>query len=126
MQMPKQMDVIVIDAEPHSGKEYGEHNPTIGNTRRHMVVMSDSGYNEATGMVLAMPITTSPKYKNKPEYYPILIMGGEETGVKGYVVGWQLQNFDYRTRNGKVVNKITAKQYKELLSYVEDMLGIES
>lgn len=121
--IPSKGDVIIVDSEPHSGKKYGGHDKSTGNIRRHMVIMSSTSYNQATGMVLAMPITTSDKYKNNPMYYPLLIMGGN-SGVKGYVALWQLQNFDFISRNGKIINQITKKHYNDLLPYVKDMLDI--
>ena len=124
MKFPQQRDVVVIDAEPHSGKEYGGHAANTGNVRRHMVVMSSGSYTRATGMILAMPITTSPRYRSNPRYLPILLMGGSYDGVKGYIALWQLQNFDYVSRNGEVVNRINDKTYKELVPYVKDMLGL--
>jgi len=122
--VPLKGDIIVIDAEPHSGREYGGHESKTGNVRRHMVVMSGDKYNKATGMILAMPITTSDRYKGNPQYYQLLIMGGN-VGVKGYVALWQLQNFDFESRNGIIINRISQRQYSDLLPFVKDMLDIE-
>ncbi|WEV37471.1 type II toxin-antitoxin system PemK/MazF family toxin [Lactobacillus sp. ESL0677] len=124
MQLPRQKDIIVIEAEPHSGKEYGGHSPQDHNIRRHMVVMSSDEYTAATGMVLVMPITTSERYRNNPHYLPILLPGGSTNGVKGYIALWQLQNYDFKSRNGKVVNSINERTYDRLLFFVKDMLGI--
>ncbi|WP_367297432.1 type II toxin-antitoxin system PemK/MazF family toxin [Loigolactobacillus coryniformis] len=124
MRLPEQKDIVVIDAEPHSGREYGGHEPQTGNVRRHMVVMSSSSYTRATGMILAMPITTALKYTNNPRYLPILLTGGNKSGVKGFIALWQLQNFDFRSRNGEIVNRISDRTYKDLLPYVKDMLGL--
>ena len=123
MIFPKRRDIVIVDAEPHSGIEYGGHSAEIGNIRRHMVVVSSDEYNQSTGMMLAMPITTSDRYQNNSKYYPILISGGK-SGVKGYIVLWQLQNFDFKARNGVIINKISQKQYNDLLPYIKDMLGI--
>lgn len=124
MRLPEQKDVVVVDAEPHLGREYDGHSASTGNVRRHMVVMSSSSYTRATGMFFAMPITTSLRYTNNPRYLPILLAGGHRDGVKGVVALWQLQNFDFVSRNGEVVNHITDKTYKELVPYVRDMLGL--
>ncbi|MDV7758001.1 type II toxin-antitoxin system PemK/MazF family toxin [Liquorilactobacillus mali] len=124
MRFPEQKDIVIVDAEPHSGREYGGHAPQTGNVRRHMVVMNSDSYTRATGMILAMPITTSSRYKSNPRYLPILLAGGYKDGVKGYIALWQLQNFDYVSRNGEIVNQISDKTYKELLPYVKDMLGL--
>ena len=125
MQFPKKGDVIIADAEPHSGHEMGGHDPRKGNIRRHYVVMSTNEYNEATHMFIGMPITTSNKYENNPRYLPILINGNANTGVKGYIVLWQLQNFDFESRNGKIINHVDRKLLDSLQRYVDDMVGKE-
>lgn len=122
MQFPQKGDVIIADAEPHSGHEMDGHNPQNGNIRRHYVVMSTTAYNKATHMFIGMPITTA-NYANNPRYLPILINGTHGTGVKGYVVLWQLQNFDFEARNGRIVNHISAKELHTLQRYVDDMVG---
>lgn len=124
MEFPKKGDVIVADAEPHAGHEMGGHNPKKGNIRRHYVVMSTAAYNEATHMFIGMPITTAD-YAGNPRYLPILINGSNNNGVKGYVVLWQLQNFDFSARNGMVVNHVSARTLKTLQRYVNDMVGRE-
>ncbi|KRL87868.1 type II toxin-antitoxin system PemK/MazF family toxin [Lactobacillus kalixensis] len=123
MIFPKKGDVIVADAEPHSGHEMGGHDPKTKNIRRHYVVMSTDEYNEATHMFIGMPITTSSKYENNPRYKPILIPGGNGEGVKGFVVLWQLQNFDFESRHGKIVNHVSDIYLDELQQYVDDMVG---
>lgn len=124
MEFPKKGDIIIADAEPHAGHEMGGHNPKKGIIRRHYVVMSTSAYNEATHMFIGMPITTA-NYSNNPRYMPILINGSDGTGVKGYVVLWQLQNFDYHARNGVIVNHLSEKMIKQLQQYINDMVGNE-
>lgn len=119
---PKKGDVIVADAEPHSGREMGGHNPEEHNIRHHYVVISTSEYNQATGMFVGMPIKTA-NYVNNPRYLPILINGQKGTGVKGYVVLWQLQNFDFNARNGKVVNHVNMNMLETLQQYVNDIVG---
>lgn len=113
---PKQGDIITIDAEPHSGKEYGGHDARNNNIRRHMVVISNSAYNKHTGMIIGMPITTSSRYKNDERFKPILIPD-RENGVKGYICLWQCQNYDFVHRNGKIVNCVSKPLLEELLDY---------
>ncbi len=48
MVMPQQGDLIFIDVEPHAGHEEGGHNPTSGNIRLPLVVLSNDGYNQST------------------------------------------------------------------------------
>lgn len=123
MQYPKKGGIIIADAEPHAGHEMGGHNASIGNIRRHYVVMSTDEYNSATHMFIGMPITTSERYQNNPRYMPILINGAKSTGVKGYIVLWQLQNFDFEAGNGKVINHIDKKTIDRLQEFVDSMVG---
>lgn len=122
---PKKGDIVKADAEPHSGHEMGGHNPNKGNIGRLYVVMSTTAYNEATHMFIGMPITTSDKYQDNPRYKPILIPGGNGDGVKGYVVLWQLQNFDFDSKNGKIVNHVSVQILDKLQKFVNDMVGSE-
>ncbi|WP_295746288.1 type II toxin-antitoxin system PemK/MazF family toxin [uncultured Limosilactobacillus sp.] len=122
MRMPHKGNVIIADAEPHAGHEMGGHNPRQGNIRRHYVVMSTDAYSQATGMFVGFPITTVDRHNN-PRYLPLLINGSNGTGVKGYVVLWQLQNFDFQSRHGTVVNHLSPAVLKQLQQYVNDIVG---
>lgn len=124
MILPNKGDIVIVDAEPHAGHEMGGHDPSTNNIRRHYVVMSTSSYNYATKMFIGLPITTAD-YSNNPRYMPILVNGADGSGVKGYVVLWQLQNFDFIARNGKVVNHLNQKKIDQLQRYVDDMVGSE-
>ncbi|WP_374211464.1 type II toxin-antitoxin system PemK/MazF family toxin [Lactobacillus sp. ESL0791] len=121
---PNQGDIIIVDAEPHIGKEYGGHNPRANNIRRHMVVISNTAYNRQTGMFVGMPITTSEKYKNNQHYKPILLVDAKN-GVKGFVCLWQIQNFDFLKRNGKIVNHVQKPYLKDLLNYVNAITELD-
>ena len=123
MIFPKQGDVVVVDAEPHAGHEMGGHNPRSGNIRRHYVVVSSTAYNSATHMFVGMPITTTNRSGNA-RYLPLLINGSKRDGVKGYVVLWQLQNFDYEARRGEVVNSVSPAVLNRLLTQVKDIFDI--
>jgi mRNA interferase MazF len=120
---PKQGDIVVVDAEPHAGREMGGHAPREGNVRRHYVVLSGTPYNNNVGMIIGMPITTSVRYEGNPRYLPILIMAGIDS-VKGYVVTWQLQNFDFEARNGKIIGQASSKMIKKLKFIVSDLFEI--
>lgn len=124
---PKQGDIIVIDAEPHAGREYGGHNPKRNNIRRHLVVVSNTNYNRQAGFIVGMPITTSDKYAHNQHYLPILVPGTQGTGVKGYICLWQVQNFDFKARNGIVVNHVSHKIITNLVNfYVEAIYELDS
>lgn len=118
-EFPEQGDIVIIEAEPHAGHEWGGHNLSTGNIERHMLIVSATPYNRSSGFIVGMPITTSEKYKDDKHYKPILVMGDKATGVKGYVCLYQILNFDYSARKGRVVNKVSSKYLDEVLPFVK-------
>lgn len=119
---PKQKDIIIIDSEPHSRKEHGEHSSE--NIRRPMVVVSSDEYNQSTGMIIGMPITSADKSAYPLLFKPIMVTNGDGTGIKGYVIMWQLQNFDFYARNGVIVNRVSDSFFSDLQKVVKDIHGI--
>lgn len=119
---PKQKDIIIIDSEPHSRKEHGGHSSE--NIRRPMVVVSSDEYNQSTGMIIGMPITSADKSAYPLLFKPIMVTNGDGTGIKGYVIMWQLQNFDFYARNGVIVNRVSDSFFSDLQKVVKDIHGI--
>lgn len=110
MVSPKQGDLIMIDAEPHVGHEEGGHDPAVGNIRRPFVVISKTQYNAYTGMIIGMPITS--KLRNGPMYVPIADIAN---GIHGSIVTYQMPNFDFEGRHGKIIGHLQPKIVKDLL-----------
>lgn len=119
---PKQKDIIIIDSEPHFGKEYGGRSSE--NIRRPMVVVSSDEYNQSTGMIIGMPITSADKSAYPLLFKPIMVTNGDGTGIKRYVIMWQLQNFDFYARNGVIVNRVSDSFFSDLQKVVKDIHGI--
>lgn len=109
--VPKQGDLIFIDAEPHVGREEGGHSPQSENIRRPMVVISNNGYNLAMGMVVCMPITSKEKNDSRI-YQPIVDC---DSGISGSVITFQIPNYDYQARHGEIVGHIHARLLNDLL-----------
>lgn len=97
----------------------GGHNTAKGNIERHMLIVSVTPYNRSSGFIVGMPITTSDKYKNDEHYKPILVMGNTDTGVKGYVCSYQILNYDYLARKGRVINHVTNRYLDEIMPFVK-------
>ena len=109
--MPKQGDLIFIDAEPHVGHEESGHDPQSGNIRRPMVVISNSGYNAAMGMVVCMPITSQKK--SDARIYQAIV--DYDSGINGSVITFQIPNYDYQARHREVVGHVHARLLNDLL-----------
>lgn len=112
---PKQGDLIYIDAEPHIGHEEGGHDPAAGNIKRPMVVISNDGYNQQTGMVVCMPIT-SKHVENRRMYAPIADF---DSGIKGSIILFQVPNYDFVGRHGEVVGKISNTVLNRLIDFAK-------
>ena len=53
-----------------------------------------------------------------------MVTNGDGTGIKGYVIMWQLQNFDFYARNGVIVNRVSDSFFSDLQKVVKDIHGI--
>ncbi|KRK68775.1 hypothetical protein [Lentilactobacillus buchneri] len=53
----------------------------------------------------------------------MVITSKQAGNIRRYIALWQLQNYDFNSRNGKIVNQIPEQTYKKLVPYVKDMLG---
>lgn len=123
--LPRQGDIVKITAEPHAGHEWGGHDPQSGNNERRMLVVSATPYNQQTGFIVAMPITTSSRYENDQHYKPVLISGDKNTGVKGYVCLYQVLNYDYEARKGKIINNVSTQYFEQIIPYVKAIFNFK-
>ncbi|KRN78824.1 hypothetical protein BGL34_03895 [Fructilactobacillus lindneri] len=98
---PKQGDIIFIDAEPHSGHEYGGHNEINKNIRRPFLVLSGNYYNLGTGMIAGFPIT-----HKEPKFSPSIKINTPK--IKGYAVA-QILGYDFFARNGTISETLDKK-----------------
>jgi Growth inhibitor len=123
MDYPIQGDIIFIDAEPHAGHELGGHSVELTNIRRPMVVLSDSDYNNYTGLVSGMPITSHKFMENFDDnsYVPIIDI---DSGVRGNVVTYYLPSYDFSARHGEIVGHVSDKILTELLNDVKNLFNL--
>lgn len=101
MQEIHQGDIIIIDAEPHAGKEIVGHNPKQGNIRRPFIVLSNYNYNRLTHLVQVMPITRV--HKESPLRLRIVDYA---TKINGDVLTHQLPMYSFEARHGEVIGHL--------------------
>ena len=108
---PNQGDLIMIDAEPHKGREYGGHDKEIGNIRRPMVVLSNSKYNQLTGMVMGMLITSTNKQDENfyKDFFDV------SSGISGKIMLWQIPTYDFNARHGEIIGCVSNSLLDDLL-----------
>lgn len=115
-----QGDLIWIDAEPHAGREEGGHNPQRGNIRRPMIVLSTAAYYDQTGLIIGMPITHR-KFKRTDILIPI---NDQTSGIDGSIITYQMPNYDFAGRHGKVAGHMGRELINQLLPIAVGVYGI--
>lgn len=82
--------MIWIDFSPQSGREMRNRHP--------LLVLSPRAFNERTGIVIGLPMTTAAFNQHNP--FAIELAGPR--GVRSYVLTHQPKSFDWRVRNAKL------------------------
>lgn len=86
---PDRRDIIWIDCNPQVGREMKDLHP--------MLVLSPKAFNERTGIVIGLPMTTAEFNDSNP--FAIKFKGPRN--VTSYVLGHQPKSFDWRMRGAK-------------------------
>lgn len=89
--IPKQGDIVYLDFNPTKGHEQRGYQPGI--------VVSNNVYNEHTGLVMILPITSNIKE------YPTHYLLEDSKKVKGSVLCEHVRSIDYDARKLSFVEK---------------------
>lgn len=87
---PNRGEIIWIDFNPQSGREMKDLHP--------MLVLSPANFNERTGIVIGLPMTTA----DYNETNPFAIKYEGKKGVTSYILTHQPKSFDWRKRKAKL------------------------
>lgn len=113
----EQGDIIFADAEPHSGREIGGHDPEKENIRRPFVVISNKSFNRVSGVAFCIPITHKI-YNDRLGFIPYVDLNSK---IKGSLIIFKPVVYDLKSRNAKVVGHIQdEKILKKLISYMKE------
>jgi mRNA interferase MazF len=88
--VPDRSEIIWINYNPQSGREMRDMHP--------MLVLSPKNFNDRTGIVIGLPMTTA-EYNNTN---PFAIKFKGQRGVVSYVLAHQPKSFDWRKRGAKI------------------------
>jgi len=83
-------DIIWIDCNPQTGREMKEMHP--------MLVLSPNAFNERTGFVIGLPMTTA----SHNETNPFAVKFNGPKNAVSYILAHQPKSFDWRARGGKM------------------------
>ena len=87
--MPDRRDVIWIDFNPQAGREMRDVHP--------LVVLFPRAFNERTGIVIGLAMTTS----SHNETHPFAAKSAGPKGVASLILSHQPKSFEWRARKAK-------------------------
>lgn len=87
--VPARRDMIWIDCNPQAGREMRDVHP--------MMVLSPQEFNDRTGIVIGLPMTTASYNETNP--FAIRLVGPRET--ISYILAHQPKSFDWRARRAR-------------------------
>ena len=91
--VPQRQQVIWIDCNPQAGTEMRDMHP--------MLVLSPGAFNERTGLVIGLPMTTAAYNATNPFALAVGAAGGAQRSKTSYVLCHQPKSFDWRARGAK-------------------------
>lgn len=110
---PDRGDMIWIDFSPGHGSEMRDVHP--------MLVLSTRLFNEKTGLVIGLPMSTSAE-RNQDNPFAVAYTA---KGISGYVLAHMPKSFGWRERNAKPHpwGKAPAELMDEACEVFKDVLG---
>jgi mRNA interferase MazF len=102
---PKKGDFITVTFDPQSGHEQKGRRPAL--------VVSNTLFNQQTGLVIVCPLTTTDRG------YPFHVAVTKNPNVTGFVMVEQAKSIDYRARQAKSIGKASDDLLDEVLSILD-------
>jgi len=102
---PRKGDFISVTFDPQSGHEQKGRRPAL--------VVSNTLFNEQTGLAIVCPLTTT--HRGYP--FHVAVLGNPD--VKGFVMVEQVKSIDYRARQAQSLGKATEDLLDEVLSILD-------
>jgi mRNA interferase MazF len=103
--IPKKGDFIAVTFDPQSGHEQKGRRPAL--------VVSNTLFNEQTGLAMVCPLTTTDRG------YPFHVAVTESGDMRGFVMVEQVKSIDFRAREAKLIGKASDDLLDEVLSILD-------
>lgn len=113
---PGRRDMIWINCNPQAGREMKDIHP--------LVVLSPSDFNERTGIVIGLPMTTAAYNETNP----FAVKFSSPRGAASYILGHQPKSFDWRARHAKrhPLKKVPEDAYARACETLNQIIEIGS
>ncbi len=113
---PDRRDMIWINCNPQAGREMKDVHP--------LVVLSPREFNQRTGIVIGLPMTTAPYNETNP--FAVKFIGPK--GVASFILSHQPKSFDWRARDAKPhsLKKVPEDAYTRACESLNQIIEIGS
>jgi mRNA interferase MazF len=103
--VPKKGDFVTVTFDPQSGHEQKGRRPAL--------VVSNTLFNEQTGLAMVCPLTTTDRR------YPFHVAVTNDSHVTGFVMVEQVKSIDYKARKTKFIGKASDEVLDMVLSILD-------
>jgi mRNA interferase MazF len=116
--VPERQHIIWIDCNPQAGGEMRDLHP--------MLVLSPAAFNERTGIVIGLPMTTAAYNASNPFAVAVGKASGRKAGQTSYVLCHQPKSFDWKARGAKphVLGRLTDAAFVQACGVLEQIVGL--
>ena len=103
--IPQKGDFVVLTFDPQSGHEQKGRRPAI--------VISNTLFNQHTGLAIVCPIT------NANRNFPFHVAVPKESSLTGFIMVEQVKSVDFKKRNIKYIEKSSNETLNEVLGILD-------
>jgi mRNA interferase MazF len=103
--IPEKGDFVTLTFDPQSGHEQSGRRPAL--------VISNTPFNQRTGLIIACPITNTAR--GIPFHLPV----PASSSLTGFVMVEQVKSVDYQARKAHFVEKAPAQFVADVIAAVE-------
>src|SRR6266851_2460290 len=103
--VPDKGDFITLSFDPQAGHEQRGRRPAL--------IISNSLFNQATGLAIACPITNTDR--KIPFHLPV----PTKSSLTGFVMVEQVKSIDYRARSARFVEKAPSELVEDVIALVD-------
>jgi mRNA interferase MazF len=103
--VPKKGDFIAVTFDPQSGHEQRGRRPAL--------VVSNTLFNEQTGLAMVCPLTTTDRR------YPFHVAVANDPHITGFVMVEQVKSIDFKARKTKFIGKASDEILDMVLSILD-------
>ena len=103
--IPQKGDFVAVTFDPQSGHEQRGRRPAL--------VVSNTLFNERTGLAIVCPLTTTDRR------YAFHVPVRDARNITGFVMVEQVKSIDYRARNIKLIGRASDELLDVVLSILD-------